>query len=56
MDLGTVIEIYPSKHWAWRTDIGDTMIFYRSSTFFGVTVPETTQNNFQFSTGFQYRF
>ncbi len=56
LDLGTVIEIYPSRHWAWRTDIGDTMIFYRSSPFFGVTLPGTTQHNFQFSTGFQYRF
>lgn len=56
LDLGTVIEIYPSRHWAWRTDLGDTMIFYRSSSFFGVTLPGTTKNNFQFSTGFQYRF
>jgi hypothetical protein len=56
LDLGTVIEIYPSRHWAWRTDLGDTMIFYRSSAFFGVTLPGSTQNNFQFSTGFQYRF
>ncbi len=56
LDLGTVIEIYTSRHWAWRTDIGDTMIFYRSSPFFGVTLPGTTQHNFQFSTGFQYRF
>jgi hypothetical protein len=56
LDLGTVIEIYPSRHWAWRTDIGDTMIFYRSSSFFGITLPGTTQNNFQISTGFQYRF
>jgi hypothetical protein len=56
LDLGTVIEIYPSRHWAWRTDLGDTMIFYRSSSFFGITLPGTTKNNFQFSTGFQYRF
>lgn len=56
LDLGTVIEIYPSRHWAWRTDLGDTMIFYRSSSFFGVTLPATTKNNFQFGTGFQYRF
>jgi hypothetical protein len=56
LDLGTVIEIYPSRHWAWRTDLGDTMIFYRSVAFFGITLPGSTQNNFQFSTGFQYRF
>ena len=56
LDLGTVIEIYPSRHWAWRTDLGDTMIFYRAAAFFGITLPGSTQHNFQFSTGFQYRF
>ena len=35
LDLGTVIEFYPARHWAWRTDIGDTMVFYRSSSFLG---------------------
>jgi hypothetical protein len=56
LDLGTVIEFYPAKHWAWRTDIGDTMVFYRSSSFSGIRVPGTTRSNFQFNTGFQYRF
>jgi hypothetical protein len=27
LDLGTVVEFYPARHWAWRADIGDTMIF-----------------------------
>jgi hypothetical protein len=56
LDLGTVIEFYPAKHWAWRTDIGDTMVFYRSSSFSGIRIPGTTRSNFQFNTGFQYRF
>ncbi|MBZ5505067.1 MAG: hypothetical protein LAO78_06240 [Acidobacteriia bacterium] len=56
LDLGTVIEFYPARHWAWRTDLGNTMIFYRSSSFLGVTLPGTTHSNFQFSTGIQYRF
>lgn len=56
LDLGTVIEFYPARHWAWRTDIGDTMVFYRSSSFSGIRVPRTTRSNFQFNTGFQYRF
>ena len=56
LDLGTVIEFYPARHWAWRTDIGDTMVFYRSSNFSGFPVRGTTKNNFQFNTGFQYRF
>ena len=56
LDLGTVIEFYLSKHWAWRSDFGDTLIFYRSAPVLGVTVQGSTQNTFQFSTGFQYRF
>lgn len=56
LDLGTVIEFYPAKHWAWRTDIGDTMVFYRSSSFSGIQIPGSTKSNFQFNTGFQYRF
>jgi hypothetical protein len=56
LDIGTVIEFYPAEHWAWRTDLGDTMIFYRSSSFLGVNIPGATQNSFQFSTGLQYRF
>jgi len=56
LDLGTVIEFYPARHWAWRTDIGDTMIFYRSSSFQGIRVPGTAKSNFQFNTGLQYRF
>jgi len=54
--LGTVIEFYPARHWAWRTDIGDTMVFYRSSNFSGFPIPGATKSNFQFNTGFQYRF
>ncbi len=56
LDLGTVIEFYPSRHWAWRTDIGDTMVFYRGSSFLGIRVPGTSKSNFQFNTGLQYRF
>ena len=56
LDLGTVVEFYPSRHWAWRTDIGDTMVFYRESSFLGIRVPGTTKSNFQFNTGLQYRF
>jgi hypothetical protein len=56
LDIGAVIEFYPAEHWAWRTDLGDTMIFYRSSPFLGVNIRGATQNSFQFSTGLQYRF
>jgi hypothetical protein len=56
LDLGTVVEFYPARHWAWRTDIGDTMVFYRSFPFLVIRIPGTTKSNFQFNTGFQYRF
>jgi hypothetical protein len=56
LDLGTVVEFYPDRHWAWRTDIGDTMVFYHSSSFLGIRVPGTTKSNLQFNTGLQYRF
>jgi hypothetical protein len=56
LDLGTVVEFYPARHWAWRTDIGDTMVFYRESSFLGIRVLGSTKSNFQFNTGIQYRF
>ena len=56
LDLGTVIEFYPARHLAWRTDLGNTIIFYRDHSFLGITLPGTKQSNFQFSTGMQYRF
>lgn len=56
LDLGGVVEVYPSKHWAWRTDLGDTAIFYHSSSFLGIRVPRTSKSNLQFNTGVQYRF
>jgi hypothetical protein len=56
LDLGAVIEVYPAEHWAWRSDLGDTMIFYDSTSLFGIRIPGTRKNNFQFSTGLQYRF
>jgi hypothetical protein len=56
LDLGTVVEFYPARHWAWRTDIGDTMVFYRSSSFLGIRIPGSTKSNLQFNTGLQYRF
>ena len=56
LDIGGVIEFYPSRHWAWRTDIGDTAIFYRSFSFVGIRIPGVSKSNFQFNTGLQYRF
>jgi hypothetical protein len=69
VDVGGVLEFYPSKRIVTRFDAGDTMIHYgrRQSNFllfdpFGVAtlVPFTlraeTRHNFQFSAGVGFRF
>ena len=62
-DLGGVLEFYPSRRWALRFDAGDTVIHYgeRSiSTFFVnpafITAPPEKRHNFQFTSGFSFRF
>ncbi len=69
VDLGGVLEFYPSRHLVTRFDLGDTIIRYRPQTFntlignFGGTptiqpimIPGSTKNNFQFNAGIGYRF
>ena len=66
LDLGGVVEFYPAQHWLLRWDLGDTMVFHEKGPFIttvGGGMPPTTTvfpshvaNNFQFSTGFHYRF
>jgi len=69
MDVGGVLEFYPSKHIVTRFDAGDTMIKYRSRdsnyisfdptggfTLVPYTVPGETRHNFQFSAGVGFRF
>ncbi|HEX4603860.1 MAG TPA: hypothetical protein VH724_07695 [Candidatus Angelobacter sp.] len=67
LDLGGVVEYYPARHWAFRWDMGDTLIFQEKGptfNFIGVGTPvgqPFTQrnfgsNHFQFSTGIHYRF
>ena len=63
MDLGGVLEFYPSSRIVTRFDGGDTMIRYGRielpSGFFGSTVtptPAETMHNFQFSAGVGFRF
>jgi hypothetical protein len=62
-DVGGVLESYPSRRWALRFEAGDTIIHYgeRSiATFFVnpsfVTAAPETRHNFQFSSGFSFRF
>jgi hypothetical protein len=68
LDLGGVMEYYPSRHWALRWDIGDTVLFGEqppnatlivdgvTSTLLNPLFPHGTTHNFQFSTGVHYRF
>jgi hypothetical protein len=67
LDLGGVAEYYPARHWAFRWDMGDTLVFQEKGptfNFIGVgipVVPPFTQrnfgsNHFQFSAGVHYRF
>lgn len=68
LDLGGVAEYYPARHWAFRWDIGDMLLFQEKGptfTFIGVGTPSLppiterspgTTNHFQLSTGIHYRF
>jgi hypothetical protein len=60
MDLGGVLEFYPSRRVLTRIDVGDTLIHYGSGSLFqsGVTlVPGTrTAHNLEVSAGIGFRF
>jgi hypothetical protein len=66
LDLGGVFEYYPAKHWSFRYDMGDTLLFTDPfkitvvggpSTLFGSPfIRSQTTNNFQIGTGIHYRF
>ena len=70
MDVGGVVEFYPSKRIVTRFDVGDTIMHFKRRTldtvlFNGLTgtftpatipVPPRTSHNFQFVTGVGFRF
>jgi hypothetical protein len=68
LDLGGVAEYYPARHWAFRWDLGDMLLFQDKGptfTFIGVGTPSLppiierspgVTQHFQFSTGVHYRF
>jgi len=70
MDVGGVVEFYPSKRIVTRFDVGDTIIHFnrrnfntvvfnaQTNTFSSVTIPipPRTSHNFQFMTSVGFRF
>jgi len=66
LDLGGVLEFYPTKRITTRFDAGDTIVrFGRRNTtgfdlfnqqFVPVVLPSATKHNFQFSAGIGFRF
>lgn len=58
VDAGGVFEFYPSRRFAFRVDVGDTIIRYPriAANNVGGFVPAATTHNFQVSTGIQFRF
>ncbi|HWS89321.1 MAG TPA: outer membrane beta-barrel protein [Pyrinomonadaceae bacterium] len=60
LDLGGVLELYPSARTIVRLDAGDTIVRIRNATLGvlsgGPTATSNTTHNFQFSVGFGYRF
>lgn len=62
VDVGGVLEFYPSRKFLVRVDAGDTMINYRRGelppgvVLFDPIEPEGLSHNFQLSAGVAYRF
>jgi hypothetical protein len=63
LDLGGVLEFYPSPRIVTRFDVGDTMIHYDNTQvpFFSfsmpvIDIPSRTRHQFQFSAGVGFRF
>jgi hypothetical protein len=60
LDLGGVVEFYPTERTIIRADIGDTIVHYPQRTFGQFNNPSVlnaeTKNNLQISIGFGWRF
>ena len=58
LDIGGVIEYYPSSRIVLRFDIGDTIIAYQGATYIGSPTPAPlgTSHNLQAGFGFGIRF
>jgi Outer membrane protein beta-barrel domain len=51
LDFGGVLELYPTRHVAFRVDVGDTVI-----RFSNLPIPTFYSHNLQISTGVAFRF
>lgn len=63
IDVGGVLELYVSRRWMTRFDLGDTIVRYGEFAVPGfvislpiLTRPAETQHNFQFTAGMGFRF
>ena len=69
LDVGGVLEFYPTRRIVTRFDVGDTMVHHGARTenflfvdptgnpfIFPITSPSRTRHNFQFSAGVGFRF
>lgn len=56
LDLGGVLEFYPSRHTMLRFDLGDTIIRYETKPQNGTATTKFTNHNLQVSAGFGLRF
>ena len=58
LDVGGVLEFYPSRRIVIRADVGDTIIWYREENLAGALSPISgnTTHNLQFNVGVGFRF
>ena len=62
LDLGGVVELYPSRHTTLRFDLGDTHIYYATKSFLSsngnvISVPGGQRlHSIEFSVGYAWRF
>lgn len=59
VDVGGVLEFYPSRTVILRLDVGDTIIRYREENLEGALIPvvdAATRHNLQFNVGVGFRF
>jgi Outer membrane protein beta-barrel domain len=60
LDIGGVVEVYPSARTIVRFDVGDTLVRFKPGFGGSLMVPQplpaATRHNFQWTIGFGYRF